>query len=120
MMNQQELEAMSDLQLDTLIAENEGVDFYVDDDGEFLWLKMGGQHGEDIVYSPTNTANHMMPLVFEHGISLIKDTTEDTYFACSHYEELMHDSPTVYNPVEHSNPLRAAAIVYLLMKEGGQ
>lgn len=113
-MNKKQLEAMSDLQINTLIAKLEQMDVYLDDGGDFLWEKSAGQHGDDIIYDPCNDPSDMMPLAFEHNITV--GNYDGDNFAFSDFESGEHEE-LWGNMVYHKNSLRAAAIVYLLIKE---
>ena len=61
-----------------------------------------------------NNAADMMPLVFEAGINLNSEMANEKEWAASSKD--LSYCWTANWQVIHSNPLRAAAIVYLLMR----
>lgn len=56
-----------------------------------------------------NNPNDMMPLAFDNGISQLK-SDEDELWCCFNWKDDNHES-------WHINPLRAAAIVYILIMQ---
>jgi fructose-specific component phosphotransferase system IIB-like protein len=94
-MNKEQLEQLSDGELSNAIIQT--------DVGKM-------DHSFDI-----NDANCMMPLVFGSGISLTDPDSsgEKVWIASKWFASLR---PSIQS--RSSNPLRAASIVYLLIKEG--
>jgi len=108
-MQKEQLEAMSDFDLNCLIVDkleiisdvhfSSAITRHVKD-GEVL------RCAETLDYC--NNPSDMMPLVFEKGISLVyMDEEYEAHSLCCGDE---------VNNTLHKNPLRAAAIVYLLIK----
>ena len=128
-MNKEQLENMSDLLINEKVALEQGLLVATDDHQVYargyrekypstIWV---AKHIKGDQSEPWEQVNYcaepsdMMPLVFERGISLspIQPYTEE------HDPSLWCASCDVDNGnVEcwHANPLRAAAIVYLLME----
>ena len=114
-MNRKKLEVASDLQINVLIAKHEQIDVYLDDEGEFLWERMAGQHGDDVIYDPCNNPSDMMPLVFKAEINLNTDVMCSKGGWTASSRDLNYGWSANWQ-VTHKNPLRAAAIVWLLMR----
>ena len=107
-MNKEQLEQLSDLEINKLIADIEQIELELDESGTFYW-------DECWVYDPCNSSSGMMPLVFESGISLTDpDSSGGKVWIASKWFASLR--PSIQS--RSGNPLRAAAIVYLLMKEG--
>lgn len=62
-----------------------------------------------------NNPSDVMPLVFEHGISIIKDHDAAQYYACSGFDDKAYDYAYKSNEVHDTNPLRAAACCLILV-----
>jgi len=103
-MNKEQLEAMSDFQL-----------------SDKIHASLGGTRRNFAINNPSD----MMPLVFEAGISLV--SLKDGYAALNNPSYIDVDSANSMSIVDtgfyfgarssgHANGLRAAAIVYLLMR----
>lgn len=79
----------------------------------------GSQHHSVDILDYCNNPSDMIPLVFENNISLIKDCDCEEYYARPDFCDINGDfSVNDGRFVMHENPLRAAAIVYLLMQGG--
>jgi len=123
-MNKEQLEQLSDFMLNVAITEVLNNESYkewavtADKTAVYHCGFDGSQyHSVDIV-DYCSSPSDMMPLVFEGKVTLspIQPYTEehDPSLWCASCEV---DSGAI--ECWHKNPLRAAAIAYLLMKEGG-
>ncbi len=83
-----------------------------------IWVERAGFSSYPIL--DINNPSDIMPLVFEAGISLIKDINKPAYYACSGYElssvycSYHNRDPDIESVINSAKPLRAAAIAYLL------
>ncbi len=83
-----------------------------------IWVERAGLSSYPIL--DINNPADIMPLVFEAGISLIKDINKPAYYACSGYElssvycSYHNRDPDIESVINSAKPLRAAAIAYLL------
>jgi len=116
MMNKEQLEAMSDFEINKLVAEiaidkdvdiqtigTKGLELYVVNTSGLLPTM------DSLDYC--NNPSDMWPLIIEKEISINFRARKNLLPVA---KMINSDS----NDVIHSNPLRAAAIVYLLMQEG--
>jgi hypothetical protein len=119
-MNKEQLEQLSDLQINRIIAfeangrkPNKSVMKHQDsglcatnykDDAVSIC-----DNGDLGFYNYCNDPSDMMPLVFESRITI-------DYHICDLAQCYKYTENGAEHTVEHSNPLRAAAIVYLLMR----
>ena len=108
-MNKEQLENMSDFEINKAIACTQGMDY-----SGVTESMVHDYNMRDYCNNPSD----MMPLVFELGIELSPlfcgewvASLVNTY---EYDEEPIYDGD--YQSV-HNNPLRAAAIVYLLMRD---
>lgn len=72
-----------------------------------------------VKFDPCNNPNDAWPIIVENGINLVQDG-DGGYYATDGY--LHHSGSIVDGELEFNdkNPLRAAMIVFLMMKEGEQ
>ena len=116
-MNKEQLEKLSDFDINSLIISKLEIESDVHFGGGAITRHVN--NGEVLRCTETldycNNAADMMPLVFECGISLVS-CYDKTYSACSEIHHSIDDHDEYENEVYHSNPLRAAAIVWLLMQ----
>jgi hypothetical protein len=119
-MNKEQLEKLSDFEINVKICESLGIKY---EEGLDVLFAAGKSTGDNVVavMGPVDYCNNpsdMMPLVFEAGISLIAPDYElkGDWRARSEVEESRHEPMMWTHESSHANPLRAAAIVYLLMQ----
>ena len=112
--SKEQLEAMSDFEINCVVTsiadECDYSQWAVSEDGALFYhcgIDGSQYHSVDILDYCTSIED-MMPLVFEERINLL--VTHNGWVAFSE-----HDTPL---ESEHKNPLRAAAIVYILVKQG--
>ena len=121
---QEQLEKMSDFEINLAVAEADiGRDNFVVQDG--LIIKHLSSDAECKMIILTKVINYcsnpsdIMPLAFGADISLIKDKGAHFYCAVSGYDDRNNDfARSDSGHVHNKNPLRAIAIVYLLIKQG--
>ena len=123
-MDKQQLESMSDLMINERVAMEKGLlvaanghNVYRNDYREkypsTIWVAKHHKGEQTEAWEQVNYCaepSDMMPLVFERGISLV--------FMDADYEAHSLENGDEANNTQHSNPLRAAAIVYLLINGG--
>jgi hypothetical protein len=118
-MNKEQLEAMSDLDINIKVANATYRNLGGRDYTQYLSRHHSQEQGCEVIsycgseLDYCNSPSDMMPLVFEAGITV--GTYDDEHFAFSGFEGGVYEecwSNMIYN----DNPLRAAAIVYLLMQ----
>ena len=99
---QEQLEAMSDPQLNKLVAKTAIKGIH----GMLPIATILANEGIDYCSNP----NDMMPLAFDAGLSLVyMDPDYEAHSLCNGDEE---------NNTQHNNGLRALAIVWILVKQG--
>lgn len=117
-------EKMSDFEINKLTAICSGLDYLVSACGRFLSV-------ESKIFDPCNNPNDAWPIIGGCGISTISLEGTMAWFACSDVKfETVCMSPDgsdngvscmdAKNESYHTNPLRAAMIVFLMMKDGEQ
>tara|TARA_R110000782_G_scaffold126150_1_gene217738 strand:+ start:643 stop:1011 length:369 start_codon:yes stop_codon:yes gene_type:complete len=119
-MNKTDYENMSDFELNKLVAHEVYSDIGGQDYTKHLVVKYSyGEGCECISYCGgdkldyCNNPNDMMPLVFEHKIGMQSPWNgSGVWRACNR-----GDDDFVEFDCSHANPLRAAAIVYLLLQD---
>ncbi len=119
-MNKEQLERLSDLELNKLVArlvydDIEALTSPFDGNDE-VWIERAGGVIINTSYDPCNNPSDMMPLVLESAIELSPLFCGE--WCASELNNYTYEARPIYNgyQVVHSNPLRAAAIVYLLMR----
>lgn len=100
---------MSDFEINALVAEKLGVDAKIEDGRLFTSKKHAG---ENVISVTTftdycNNQADMWPLIVENNIWIQPDMVGDGYWH-SHVEDFW---------AKDKNPLRAAAIIYLMIKD---
>jgi len=127
MTRQLELEAMSDFDLNCLVAMIVHPDLrYADSD--YVFEKKNGSAnfrlcnavGEDLdagTYDYCNNPSDIMPIAFENKINLSYDISQpDLGWLVEHYEYLPPDDFKPYRS-RHENPYRAMCVVFILLNE---
>jgi hypothetical protein len=122
-MTNEEINALTDQQINVMVtAEVNDISESYHESGEnkdkiYQWYSSDELRGF-IINDYCNDPAVMMPIVFANGISLIKTEIGEGWTAC--FAESWNggwDLSFASNAFcEHTNPLRAAAIVYLKMK----
>lgn len=98
--------------------------------------KVNGKHTEEYIlqkitsnekhwkrFSPVNIPNNAWPIITENKINIAFDCNENEWVAWGNFEfdhcgwDMIHEPGIHYS---HSNPLRAAMIVFLQMQEDKQ
>ncbi len=116
---QEQLEGMSDGEINKLVCEVKGLMLHAHQE---RWEKLREESviaqdwltGRFVEFDYCNSPSDMWPLFLETKISIIEPDIEDgkaEYGVGSIYQ-----ASSVM--VAHANPLRAAAIVYILVKQG--
>lgn len=120
---QEQLEAMSDLEL------NKSLSILADDYEEIpSYGKEVIIGGKQCYYDDARNIHEchcdyidsyedMMPLAFDAELSLISNYNK-TYTACSEVLGSLDDHAIYEDAITHKNPLRALAIVWILVKQG--
>lgn len=114
-------EEMSDHEVNKAVAINLELDYLVSACGRYISV-------ESRMFDPCNSPSDAWPIIVDNGISTIKLNRSDMWLACSDVElETICMSPCgndngvscmdSKNNSYHANPLRAAMIVFLMMKE---
>lgn len=115
----EKLELMSDLNINKEVARL-SFDFYDEirvtqapSQDSSVWVECDGGL-ENTNYDPCNNPSDIIPLVFEYNISLLdpESNGRNEWQAGKFYPDFTPDIQ-----VQHKNPLRAAAIVYILIKQ---
>jgi len=121
-MNKEQLEQLSDLEINQAVtaAAYNLQGWELSESGLcFYHCGLDGSDWVDFqIIDYCNSPSDMMPLVFEAGISLHNESDDDGVFYCAHNSSDFRHSEYGKHRAWHSNPLRAAAIVYLLIKGG--
>lgn len=75
-----------------------------------------GCDGEYVSFDPCNNPSEAWPIILDNGISINKWDKSDSFWTADVEHPKACDE---YNTIEvkHENPLRAAAICFLLMKD---
>jgi len=100
---------MSDFEINTLVAEKLGVDAKIEDGRLFTSKKHDGENFISVTTFTDycNNPADMWPLIVENNIWIQPDMVGDGYWH-SHGEDFW---------AKDKSPLRAAAIVYLMIKD---
>jgi hypothetical protein len=120
-MNKEQLEAMSDAEINKAVAISASAYEEVPCYGEVVIVgdKECYYDDERNIFEChadyCDSYEDMMPLVFEHGIEL-SPLFSDDWCASSIQSYTYEEDPIYEHHARHENPLRAAAIVYLLMQ----
>lgn len=119
-MNQQELESLNEYELNKLVAKRICPDLEIAFPGDFpesskvRFISKVDFDAPDVDYC--NNISDTWPIIIENGISLIKLKKVEDYFAA---EDIVQGNGLAIGATYHTsnkNPLRAAMIVFLLMK----
>lgn len=109
--------SMSDQQINKLVAAADGMDSGAHYMGDVVVLR----DNRWVSFDPCNNPADAWAIIVENKISLNYMLSESAW--CAHADGLMTDgcwswdiSPEHYH--DHANPLRAAMVVFLMMKEG--
>lgn len=117
-----ELESKSDFEISKLVAEKEGVRWHINPshplnntDG-WIFYTSGTNGDTTLLPDYCNSWADIGPIIEHEGVSLIKWPNKEEYEAsiAIYYGHGVIDAEIYYS---HTNPLRAAAIVYLLMED---
>ena len=68
-------------------------------------------------FDPCNNPLDAWPIIVDNEISLVKDAMEDKWSARSGVDEFTYESMSYWIEFSHEKPLRAAMIVFLMMKD---
>ena len=116
----EQLEGMSDLEVNKLVAKVIYGDINTftspsERNGE-VWIEKASGGLINTNYDPCNNPSDMMPLVFDSTIELSPLFCGE--WCASELNNYTYEEEPIYNgyQVAHKNPLRAAAIVWLLMQ----
>lgn len=102
-------EEIGDFYLSKLLAKFVAVDGLVEDNGSAVHIHQ--YHNGCCIGWKTFDINNpadMWPIIIDNKLSIEPHALEDTFFSASRHCEFSH---------QHKNPLRAAAIVFLMMKD---
>ncbi|MGY0156408.1 phage protein NinX family protein [Edwardsiella tarda] len=77
----------------------------------------GVKKSDGMMFDPCNNPNDIWPLIIENGIVVKRSGDECIATSVEWADWMMASTGNCYS---HDNPLRAAAIVYLMMKEAGK
>lgn len=121
-MNKQDYEKMSDFEINKAVAHKIYKSIGGQDYTQHLTVKHSAEEGGDCIYycggEPLDYCNNwsdMGPLIEQNQINLNYFCDEEcSYYSCSSGENGLE---TDCDFVDNKNPLRAAAIVYLLVKD---
>lgn len=115
----EQLQWMSDLEVNKLLAEILGVSHYQEGELIFTSVKHAGDNVTSIsgVTNYCNNPSDIMPLAFEHKISLSHEFDGDDWLATEHPIMLFQDNTI---RVSNENPLRAIACCLILVLQGKQ
>lgn len=103
---------MSDFEINKLVSYHYGYDFSL---GSKVFVfdaeESTSSSGMPRLVDYCNSWNDMGPVIEEYGIQL-NYNEHDKWFASSYFNQWLNEPVTL-----NANPLRAAAICYLMMKE---
>lgn len=123
--SKEELEAMSDFDINVIMAHIIYSNLSGQDFTKHLAVKYSSENSCECIYylggEPLDYCNNpldMMHLVFDLGIELSPLFCGE--WSASHIDNYTYEQEPVYDSFQavDSNPLRAAAIVYILIKQG--
>lgn len=102
---------LSDFEINKAVAELSDTpdDFHMTDCTVTRHCKNGYTLPEILAFDPCNDPADAWPIIFEYGITVEPDRLSESLACASNYR--------AYFEYQHSNPLRAAMIVYLMMKQ---
>ena len=119
-------DTLSDFDINKLVAEAQGLEIiYSEDRGMHLIVTgqtplISGEPIETVAYifDYCNDPTYAWPIIVENKISIIQTVSPSFCGAIKNYGSGYAQSITA--EVKHENPLRAAMLVYLQMKESEQ
>lgn len=111
--------AMSDQQINRLVVAATGMEHGAHYMGEIIVLRDNRWVGFD----PCNNPADAWPIIVENGISLIKCTVDTGYWSAEIITDIDEVTDNLFQcqssfDYQDANPLRAAMVVFLMMKEG--
>lgn len=104
-------EEMSDFEINAAVAERLGVDFEVHESCIYARVKLGGDNVVSVsgIVDYCNNWADAGPVIEENNIWIQPDMIGDGLWHCYDREDEFHS--------KHANPLRAAMIVFLMVKD---